>query len=160
MIEQRARENSNLPVLHSFSTTFYPKLLTTKGSLHHWTRNVNIFDNQLILWPIHTPGHWSLVVLHMQSGTLKLLDSYRADRRVLENVLTFCKKEWRLKMSEPIPNWQTSIEHVPKQENRTDCGVFLCHFAECLSRRASITPADMSKYRRIIAHEIVSGKLL
>lgn len=51
------------PLLHAFSTFFYPKLKSGGyQAVKRWTKGVNLFEQELILVPIHRKVHWSLVV--------------------------------------------------------------------------------------------------
>ena len=50
----------------------------------------------------------------------------------------------------------------PLQKNGFDCGVFLCQYAEHLSRRAPLdfTQAGMRNYRKRMIYELLTGELL
>ncbi|XP_032154476.1 sentrin-specific protease 2 [Sapajus apella] len=51
------------PALHVFSTFFYPKLKSGGyQAVKRWTKGVNLFEQEIILVPIHRKVHWSLVV--------------------------------------------------------------------------------------------------
>ena len=57
---------------------------------------------------------------------------------------------------------QYSIESdIPQQENSYDCGIFVCEYAEKITRNASITikKEDSRKIRKRIRMEIKSVKL-
>ena len=57
---------------------------------------------------------------------------------------------------------QYSIESdIPQQENSYDCGIFVCEYAEKITRNASITikKDDSRKIRKRIRMEIKSVKL-
>jgi sentrin-specific protease 1 len=51
---------------------------------------------------------------------------------------------------------------IPQQKNGYDCGVFVCMFAEYLSRNESFDfdQKHMDYFRRKITYEIVHNKLL
>ena len=50
---------------------------------------------------------------------------------------------------------------IPQQENSYDCGIFVCEYAEKITRNASITikKEDSRKIRKRIRMEIKSVKL-
>ncbi|OBS74984.1 hypothetical protein A6R68_14468, partial [Neotoma lepida] len=49
------------PALHAFSTFFYPKLKSGGyQAVKRWTKGVNLFEQELVLVPIHRKVHWSL----------------------------------------------------------------------------------------------------
>ena len=56
------------------------------------------------------------------------------------------------------------MRDIPRQHNNHDCGVFICLYAEAIARGASLDfPTDtdsMRMFRRLIAYEIVAGRLL
>ena len=54
LIRHRSDTSSNLPVVHCFNTFLYPKL-KTKGhsAVKRWTKKINLFDFQMIFFPIH-----------------------------------------------------------------------------------------------------------
>ena len=54
LIRSRSEEASDLPVVHCFNTFLYPKL-KSKGhsAVKRWTKKVNLFDFQMIFFPIH-----------------------------------------------------------------------------------------------------------
>uniref|UniRef100_A0A915DGU6 Ubiquitin-like protease family profile domain-containing protein n=1 Tax=Ditylenchus dipsaci TaxID=166011 RepID=A0A915DGU6_9BILA len=55
-----------------------------------------------------------------------------------------------------------SVKTIPTQMNGSDCGVFLCRFAECIARDADtdFKAADMNEFRKKIVQGIKSGKLI
>lgn len=55
-------------------------------------------------------------------------------------------------------------DQIPKQNNTDDCGVFVCTYAEFISRgktanEFSLKSTDMSIYRKLIAYEILTSEL-
>ena len=54
------------------------------------------------------------------------------------------------------------VPDVPQQTNGYDCDVFLCQYAESISRRMhpSFTQNDMPSLRRNMVWEIMKGRLL
>ena len=64
LLMERGKKD-NYPRVYAFSTFFYPKLLSEGyRAVKRWTRNVNLFKQDIILVPIHLRSHWTLVVSH------------------------------------------------------------------------------------------------
>lgn len=56
-------KQQGFPVLHAFSTFFYPKLISgSYQAVKRWTKGVDLFKQDLIFVPIHLRVHWGLVV--------------------------------------------------------------------------------------------------
>jgi sentrin-specific protease 7 len=55
--------------VHAFSCLFYTKLIEAKDSksqhqlVSRWTKNINLFEKEFILFPINLNYHWSLMVI-------------------------------------------------------------------------------------------------
>ena len=61
LVERNKRQG--YPALYAFSTFFYPKLKSGGyQAVKRWTKGVSLFEQELILVPIHRKVHWSLVV--------------------------------------------------------------------------------------------------
>lgn len=61
------------PALHALSTFFYPKLKSGGyQAVKRWTKGVNLFDQELVLVPIHRKVHWSLVVMDLRKSVLNI----------------------------------------------------------------------------------------
>lgn len=64
--------------VHFFNSFFYDKL-RTKGydGVKRWTKNVDIFNKELLLIPIHLEVHWSLISVDVRRRTITYFDSQR-----------------------------------------------------------------------------------
>ena len=82
-------------------------------------------------------------------GFRKFLEAYAIARKQKVNW-----KKWSYKPTEE--------QLGPLQKNGVDCGVFICQFAEHLSRRAPLdfTQAGMRIYRKRMLYELLTGELL
>ena len=155
-----------MPQIYAFSSFFLPKLLTTghKG-VKRWTKNIDIFSMDLILVPVHLEKHWCMAIIDMRANEIRYYDSLGATNygclRALENYLS---EEYMDKFRKPLPTKfnLTHMDNIPKQTNSSDCGVFACKYAECISRGAGMnfTQDDMSSIRKNMVHEILHKKLL
>ncbi|CAK6448945.1 unnamed protein product [Pipistrellus nathusii] len=83
------------PVLHAFSTFFYPKLKSGGyQAVKRWTKAVNLFEQELVLVPIHR----SLVVIDLRKKCLKYLDSMgQKGNRICEILLQYLQDESKTK---------------------------------------------------------------
>jgi len=71
LMERNKKEG--YPAVHAFSTFFYPKLISGGyRAVTRWTKDVDLFKQDLILVPIHLRVHWTLVV--SQTGFFLELD--------------------------------------------------------------------------------------
>lgn len=87
------------PALHAFSTFFYPKLKSGGyQAVKRWTKGVNLFEQELVLVPIHRKVHWSLVVMDLRKRCLKYLDSMgQKGHRICEILLQYLQDESKTK---------------------------------------------------------------
>ncbi|XP_047644279.1 sentrin-specific protease 2 isoform X4 [Phacochoerus africanus] len=87
------------PALYAFSTFFYPKLKSGGyQAVKRWTKGVNLFEQELILVPIHRKVHWSLVVIDLRKKCLKYLDSMgQKGHRICEILLQYLQDESKTK---------------------------------------------------------------
>lgn len=168
MIVSRAAEShSGRPRIHAFNTFFYPKLETEGFStVRTWSCGVDIFHMDLVFFPIHTPGHWTLVVADTSKGTITYLDSVRNAMRaskVTTIISNYIVSEHKDKKGYYIKPY--SVLHpanTPQQMNGLDCGVFLCQFAEHIARSKPLTFThhSMNQFRDQMVWEIAYNTLL
>lgn len=170
-------EKMDVPSVKVMNSFFYSELVKfnrAKGycvydysRVRRWTRRFDAFSYDLFLVPINQQNtHWTLGVVNFKDKTVMHLDSMGngGSARVRENLLAWVrdeasdKKKGRFVQSEwsmvPRPD-------VPKQQNSDDCGVFICKFADCLTRgwtRFTFDQRHMDYFRSRIAHELLMGK--
>lgn len=76
LAELQLQDSVRRKKVYAFSCLFYAKLTEVKdGKFAHtlvskWTKNVNLFDMECIIFPINLNNHWSLVIL-MRPDMLK-----------------------------------------------------------------------------------------
>ena len=167
MITRRGGQNG-LPTVYSFPTYFYPRLAAGGFDIvRNWSRGFDIFAVDIIFFPIHTPGHWSLVAVDFKHSSIHYYDSLhvqsRADRS-LRLVQGYLYDEYQDKKQIPLHTafFASSPVSTPQQNNRFDCGAFLCQFAERISRRAkfNFTQNNMPQFREEMAWEILSNTII
>lgn len=167
----RKAEGFTLPRVAVMSTFFYAKLNSGTGyqGVRRWTRQINLFEHDLVLIPIHDRGiHWCLAAADLRDKTLTYYDSMGGGNdHCLDVLLKYLDAESQDKLKkslEGLDKWKkiNTRNSVPQQENGCDCGVFLCTFAEFLSRGAEFTfsQADMPQIRQRMMYEILTQQLL
>ncbi|KAF7643969.1 hypothetical protein LDENG_00230380, partial [Lucifuga dentata] len=81
--------------VHFFNSFFYDKL-RTKGydGVKRWTKNVDIFQKDLLLIPIHLEVHWSLVSVDIPQRAITYFDSQRTlNRRCPKHIFKYLQAE-------------------------------------------------------------------
>ncbi|KAM9582807.1 sentrin-specific protease 2 isoform 5-T6 [Trichechus inunguis] len=157
------------PALHAFSTFFYPKLRSGGyQAVKRWTKGVNLFEQELILVPIHRKVHWSLVVIDLRKKCLKYLDSMgQKGHRICEILLQYLQDESKTKRNTDVnlsewTHYSMKPHEIPQQLNGSDCGMFTCKYADYISRDKPITftQHQMPVFRKKMVWEILHQQLL
>ncbi|XP_027632498.1 sentrin-specific protease 2 isoform X3 [Tupaia chinensis] len=157
------------PALHVFSTFFYPKLKSGGyQAVRRWTKGVNLFEQELILVPIHRKVHWSLVVIDLRRKCLKYLDSMgQKGHRICELLLQYLQDESKTKRNTDLnllewTHYSMKPHEIPQQLNGSDCGMFTCKYADYISRDKAITftQHQMPLFRKKMVWEILHQQLL
>ncbi|KFW94784.1 Sentrin-specific protease 2, partial [Phalacrocorax carbo] len=167
LVERNKKEG--YPAVHAFSTFFYPKLISGGyKAVRRWTRGVDLFKQDLIFVPIHLRVHWALVVIDVRKTTIKYFDSMgQKGDKICETVLQYLQEESREKRNLELTfsEWTLhSMEshEIPQQLNGSDCGVFMCKYADYISRDKPInfTQNHMPYFRKKMVWEIIHQQLL
>ncbi|XP_028635530.1 sentrin-specific protease 2 isoform X2 [Grammomys surdaster] len=157
------------PALHAFSTFFYPKLKSGGyQAVKRWTKGVNLFEQELVLVPIHRKVHWSLVVMDLRKKCLKYLDSMgQKGHRICEILLHYLQDESKTKRNTDLnllewTHYSMKPQEIPQQLNGSDCGMFTCKYADYISRDKPITftQHQMPLFRKKMVWEILHQQLL
>lgn len=76
-IMDRSRRSDHLPKVHCFNTFFFMKLSSSQGydSVKRWTRRVNIFDQDILVIPIHRSAHWVCGIIDLRAKSFLYFDS-------------------------------------------------------------------------------------
>ncbi|XP_069776176.1 uncharacterized protein [Narcine bancroftii] len=151
--------------VHFFNSFFYDKL-RTKGydGVKRWTKNVDIFNKDLLLIPIHLEVHWSLISVDVHQKTITYFDSQRTlNRRCPKHIGKYLQAEAIKKNRHDFyDDWKGYFKmNVARQNNDSDCGAFVLQFCKCLAlgQPFSFTQQDMPKLRRQIYKELCNCKL-
>lgn len=159
-------ESSLLPKTYVMNTFFYPKLLKDGFmSIRRWTKGVDIFAYDLIFIPIHSENHWTITIIDFRTKIIKYYDSLNgSDTTCMLTLRDYLGDEYVDKKGcvLDISEWtMRCISTIPIQNNSFDCGIYLCLFAEFISRDAEISfnQEDIPYARLKIMLEILNGKL-
>ncbi|KFO98741.1 Sentrin-specific protease 2, partial [Calypte anna] len=167
LIERSKKEG--YPSVHAFSTFFYPKLLSGGyKAVGRWTKHVELFKKDLIFVPIHLRSHWTLVVIDMRKKNISYFDSMgQKGDDICETVFQYLQEESRVKRNVELTVSEWTLHsmgprEIPQQHNGSDCGVFMCKYADYISqdKRINFTQSHMSYFRMKMAWEIIHQQLL
>lgn len=137
-----------------------------------WTRKVNIFEKDYLFIPVNYNLHWSLIVIchpgevanfndENVDQSVKLpcilhMDSIRGSHAGLKDLIqSYLLEEWKVKQmetSEDIVSKFLNLRflslELPQQENCSDCGLFLLHYAELFIAEApeNFNPFQINKF--------------
>ncbi|KAI1903333.1 hypothetical protein AGOR_G00026120 [Albula goreensis] len=151
--------------VHFFNSFFYDKL-RTKGydGVKRWTKNVDIFQKELLLIPIHLEVHWSLVCVDVPRRAITYFDSQRTlNRRCPKHIAKYLQAEAVKKEKKDfLTGWKGFFKmNVARQNNDSDCGAFVLQYCKCLAlgQPFSFGQQDMPKLRRLMYKELCHCKL-
>ncbi|KAM6121228.1 sentrin-specific protease 2-like [Pterocles gutturalis] len=138
-------------------------------AVKRWTRAVDLFKQDLTVVPINLREHWTLAVLDLRKKTIKYFDSlgqkgfeicatlhkYLREESCAKRNLDLTFSEWTL-------HTMGQRYEIPQQENGSDCGVFVCKYADCISRDKPLTFTQdhMPYFRKKMVWEIIHQQLL
>lgn len=151
--------------VHFFNSFFYDKL-RTKGydGVNRWTKNVDIFQKDLLLIPIHLEVHWSLVSVDIPRRAITYFDSQRTlNRRCPKHIAKYLQAEAAKKdRRDFLTGWKGYFKmNVGRQNNDSDCGAFVLQYCKTLAlgHPFSFGQQDMPKLRRLMYKELCHCKL-
>ena len=134
--------------------------------------NLDIFTNDLLIFPIHwKQSHWNLVIVDVQNKSISFIDSISRSDSIANSCMTkvaqFLSKEYENKNGTTnleISTWEKiNAPDVPQQKNGYDCGVYLCCFIEKIlhsQKLLTISSANMDYYRKRILLSLINKKFL
>ncbi|XP_040887455.1 sentrin-specific protease 3b [Toxotes jaculatrix] len=152
--------------VHFFNSFFYDKL-RTKGyeGVKRWTKNVDIFQKDLLLIPIHLEVHWSLVSVDIPRRAITYFDSQRTlNRRCPKHIFKYLQAEAIKKDQQDfLTGWKGFFKmNVGRQNNDSDCGAFVLQYCKCLAlgQPFGFGQQDMPRLRRQMYKELCHCKLI
>ncbi|KAI8880025.1 cysteine proteinase [Backusella circina FSU 941] len=126
---------------------------------------VDIFAKDILLVPINESYHWVLAVIDMRKKRIYVYDSLGGSHRdMLKRLWNYLESEHQDKKKEPFDytEWELMIlKNVPQQQNSSDCGVFICTFAERLAREGEMNfrQKDMPVLRQGMVLDILNKQV-
>jgi len=151
------------PRVYCFDTYFLTKWKKSEyEGVKRWTKNVDIFSKTKIFFPINIQikqfVHWVLVCVDNVQKRITYYDSLpkRACFGVTVSISDYLKAEHEAKLGVPADQYTRLKSDNPYQENGQDCGVFVCTFAEYLSRNMEFNfdQSHMPSFRQLILFEL------
>ncbi|XP_046714059.1 sentrin-specific protease 2 [Silurus meridionalis] len=169
LVMARAEQDAGGRQVYCFSTFFFPKLHGGgHAAVRRWTKAVDLFLYDIILIPLHLGVHWSLAVVDLRVKSVRSYDSMGQRHDDICNlILMYMKEEYEVKKGKDLEilKWTvTSLRatEVPQQKNGSDCGVFVCKYADYIARGRPFTfrQCHMAYFRKTMMWEILNQKLL
>ena len=121
-------------------------------------------DTDVILLPIHTPGHWALVAVYVRTGVITHFNSAGPARSSVTDIIkAYMSDLWNYHNGSRnnMPDWTAHVPTgytMPKQGNSYDCGVYVCLTADFLTQQLpphQLTPAETVLMRQHIGRCIL-----
>ena len=165
LILDRSRKSDDLPNIYVFPTRFgVGWKLGGFEQVQEWCRAPpDLFTMELVFFPLNTNNsHWVLVTASPPTKTIAYYDSMNHNgsesRKMVASYLSKLHEKLNGNALD-LDNWDSIDQRdIPQQDNGFDCGVFVCQYAERLSRRAPLdfTQDDMPAIRVRMIEDIVT----
>jgi len=170
MLEKRKTEPN---YLYCFDHHFIQQLQKkrTDEALKRFER-VKILKYNRLLIPIVKNIHWTLACVDLKrlheyayESKISILDSLGSTSSPDLDLIGKLIKLYLQQKNGHIKIEQRRFQHVPRQNNGYDCGVFVCMFAKCLAKlnrneedQFNFQQADMRRFRKQIQDTIIQEK--
>jgi len=156
-----------------FFNAFFVTCLTRNGIYNYsdvsrWTRNIDIFSRDKGYWPLNfTNLHWALLVIFFQSKEIYYYDSLHMNgMRFITAFKRWLQDESMNKRGIPLNINEWRVFHnptdTPRQENGSDCGVFVIMGARAIAYNqplSSYNQSGMQLYRSMIGNHLLRNSL-
>jgi hypothetical protein len=168
-----SRINSIVPTAWCFSTNAafkLRKLADETDEVARWFKDITDPHNkEKLLFPVNTPGHWSLFVVNLRDKRFEFYDSFpppvgqKNQYTLGETFLGRMKKMLTTAASidTDAKEWKQEVfveNGEPQQNNGDDCGVFVmvkALFVAADLSSSGVRHEDMPAWRRAIAGQMV-----
>ena len=154
------------PKFHAFNSFFYKKLSSSGvKSLDRWSKRAKIDKSNLlkvdyVFIPVNQGLHWTILVACPTKKTIAYYDSF-GDAGTHKIMQTFKWLQHELKTEFKREEWTILPPDSGRQQNGSDCGVFLCTTAKMLSLGLDPLTAydqtDIPLQRRRMAAELMGA---
>ena len=170
LISTRKREQ-NWPQVFPLNLAFFARLFYS-GYDDAIKKNLNgkeLFKNDIILFPICMDGYYfMLCIFDLRKKELSIYDSMGRKSQmelnsVLEIIWSFLDETHRLKFNKQLSKSEfkfTIQDDAPVAKTPQDCGIYVCLYAECVTRDDKLKLKNTSLYYRYqIMHDVVKKTL-
>jgi Ulp1 family protease len=156
----RKSELSEIVSFHDYMVENTKKTKTGRmTNLQRFLEIDNFFTFERVFIPIHTPGHWSLVIVDNKSGNVLLMDSYNSmfDMDMCNDIREWLNRE-RIRLGNTTSYEFVDVSgQVANQGKSRDCGVYVAYFALCfMLDRDPGKPFDVDTFRRRMCYDILT----
>lgn len=164
-LKAAGHKRGETPLMHAFNTFFY-KNLSEKAyqGVERWAKKAKIGGADLlkverVFIPINmNSSHWTLLVVSPKFRTIEYFDSFHGrPEKQIQNARVWLKGE--LKDLYKEEEWKTIGRAGPKQDNGSDCGVFVSTTAKMIMLGVdpmAYSASDIPVQRRRIVAELMN----
>jgi Ulp1 family protease len=154
-----------------FGSLYFDRNIYNYNQVHRWSKDVNVFNQDKLFFPINKNYHWTLAVIFMVKKEIHYYDSMKGSNNQMgidiynlllhwmEDVHTRYIWSEELQKNEEVNSlnsnrittpaidrtqWRfvnTDINDVPQQVGGNDCGVFTIMFADYISNNINLKNA-------------------
>ena len=160
----KARSPEAVAVMNTYFYQKFDSLGFERGyeETRTWIKE-DLCNKEMIFIPICKNDHWRLIHIDTQQKTVSYFDSIIGSRKssnAPKLMKRFIEKYFQ-EQGKPQVFKIKIQENIPTQQNGVDCGVFLCTYAERLSRHVwfNFNQSNMSLFRWKMTWEILHGSL-
>uniref|UniRef100_A0A914PJZ6 Ubiquitin-like protease family profile domain-containing protein n=1 Tax=Panagrolaimus davidi TaxID=227884 RepID=A0A914PJZ6_9BILA len=153
--------------IFAFPMVFFANLCSGGyEKVKRYTRKEDVFKKEIWLVPILRQKHWTLVTVDFRNQQIDYHDSLLGEyKEVFDILLSYMSSEFKDKKNEDFEITGWTFQHkknIPTQLNGSDCGIFVCKYAEYVSRRAEFDfdQQDMPHFRKEMVWEILQQRLM
>lgn len=166
MLKAEQPEVFNMPI---FRFDAYKDMIAGReeayGDIREDHLSIEISAYDMLLVPVYSMCHWTLIVVKPNEKIMDYYDSYERNSTkeektdVLELYLEFLTEKFPHVDKE---NWKYNVHDVPQQNNDYDCGIFCCIFAKYVSKEVQFNfqANNMLFFRALIAYGILNERLI
>ncbi|OZJ06857.1 hypothetical protein BZG36_00144 [Bifiguratus adelaidae] len=169
ILERSKKQDGKLPKVHCFTSFFYSTLVSGGyAKVRRWTKKIDIFSNDYIIIPVNiNNAHWCCAAINFVEKRIEYYDSmhHYPGPVTFQRLRDYLNQESLDKRKKPFDftGWEDyAPTDIPLQLNGSDCGVFVCTFAEFISRNEPFDFAqnNMPDIRRRMIYEISNNSLM
>lgn len=148
---------ANARPVHAFNSFLFSKFCQHGfDGVKRWTKKVDLLSKELLLVPVNVGNeHWVLLAADLKRKRISCYDSLGGrHKKKVGQLRAYLASELRARGKDAsLEGWvdEPTVRGIPQQTNGVDCGVFVCKFADVLSRSQPLQfPAKdmLSRYRK------------